>query len=50
MILSCTNSGKKSSNNIPKNDSELDETLAKKLDADAYGMKTYVIAFFKKRI
>ena len=48
IVLSCSNTGKKLADNSPKNNSKLDETLAKKLGADAYGMKTYVIAFLKK--
>ncbi|WP_298264560.1 YciI family protein [uncultured Lutibacter sp.] len=48
VALSCTNTDKKPSDNSPKNNSNFNETLAKKLGADTYGMKTYVIAFLKK--
>lgn len=47
-LFSCTNSGNTNSKEISSEENKFDAELAKKLNADNYGMKTYVMAFLKR--
>ncbi|MEX1384282.1 YciI family protein [Lutibacter sp.] len=47
-LFSCTNSGNTNSKEISSESNKFDAELAKKLNADNYGMKTYVMAFLKR--
>lgn len=48
LLISCTNSTNKTSKKTPSKPDAFDAELAKKLNADDYGMKTYVMAFLKR--
>ena len=48
LAISCTNSTKNTSEESPTELNIFDEDLAKKLNADDYGMKTFVMAFLKR--
>ncbi len=47
-LFSCTNSGNTNSKEISTESNKFDAELAKELNADNYGMKTYVMAFLKR--
>ena len=47
-LFSCTNSGNTNSEEISTESNKFDAELAKELNADNYGMKTYVMAFLKR--
>lgn len=48
LAISCTNSTKNTSEESPTELNIFDEDLEKKLNADDYGMKTFVMAFLKR--
>jgi len=48
LLFSCNNSSNSNSKKLSSVSHKFDSTLAKKLNADNYGMKTFVMAFLKR--